>query len=394
MEHTEDDNIRWQKLEEQLDQPSIDPEQSGLTGEERNVLLFFKRLRSRLRPLDADLHFPVEEGWNTLRERIETNDQQTGNSSLLVRLVRSKLAVAAVLFLMIGAAATWWLMSTHNNGHAGIVQHKDSTQRAILPASENVQLVLADGQKLTLGQRQSLTEKNGVSINASEGKIEYGQPATQLTGLIFNTLMVPRGKKAQVTLPDGTEVWLNAASSLRYPVAFNGTIREVILNGEAYFDVKQQSEKPFVVRSGEMDVQVLGTAFNVNAYEQTIFTTLEKGKVKVNSKNNSITLSPGEQSTCNSAGGVLKKGPVYTRSYTGWKDGELYLEDMSLSRITQQLGRSYDYEFEFADAGLKDIHFTVDMAVPDNLQAVLDHISSTTDGLRFTVSGRVVRVSR
>lgn len=392
MEPKEEDNIRWQKLEEHLDQPSINPDQPGLTGEERGVLLFFKRLRSRLKPLDADQHFPIEQGWNELKNRIG----ETGTSGgRIFGLFNKRIAVAAAVLLILSAGAFWWFgIEKKNSGNAGLAAHKDSAQKAILPPSGDVQLVLADGQKLSLGQQQSITEKNGVAINATEGKLEYVRSDKPGSELLYNTLIVPRGKKTQVVLPDGTRVWVNAASSIRYPVAFTGQAREVSLEGEAYFDVKQDESKPFIVHSRNTDVEVLGTAFNINAYEKETRTTLEKGKVSVKISTSALVLAPGEQAESNEGTGSLKKAPVYTRLYTGWKDGELYLEDLSLGRIAEQLSRSYDYEFEFADASLKELHFTVDMAAPDNLQAVLDHISSTTEGLKFSVSGRVVQVSR
>lgn len=393
MELNEEDNIRWQKLEEQLDQPSIDPEQSGLTGEERSVLLFFKRLRARLRPVDPDRSFPVNEGWESLVQRIGNEDIDSGSGTRVVRLFRYKLAAAAVL-LLLAAGAFWWFASGGNKGTTGLADNRDSVQRAIQPPTGDVQLVLADGRKLNLGKRQSITETNGVSIDATEEQLVYGTNAGASNEVLYNTLIVPRGKKSQVKLPDGTQVWLNAESRLKFPVSFSGITREVTVDGEAYFDVEKNENKPFIVHSGRLQVEVLGTSFNIKAYDRTVYTTLEKGKVRVKDPNTSIVLVPGEQARVNTETGASRKAPVFTRLFTGWKDGELYLEDQSLADIAVMLSRSYDYEFEFEDSSLKDIRFTVDIAAPDNLQAVLDHISSTTEGLRFTVSGRVVRVSR
>jgi transmembrane sensor len=391
MEPIEDNNIRWQKLEEHLDKPSIDPEQSGLTGEERTVLLFFKRLRTRLKPLNVEENFPIEEDWNDLKKRIETAGR---SKNTIFRLFRSRLAVAASLLILLGAATFWWFISEKRTAGTAIPGKPNITERANKPASGDVQLVLADGRKLTLGKRQSITEKNGVAIAATEGKLEYA-PANQTSSeLLYNTLIVPRGKKAQLLLPDGTKVWVNAASHIRYPVAFTGTLREVSLEGEAYFDVKKDDRKPFIVHCANTNVKVLGTAFNVNAYEQAIITTLERGRVKLNTGTDSLFLTPGEQATSDARSGLRKKTTVYTRLYTGWKDGEVFLEDLSLERIAAQLGRAYDYEFEFADPSLKELRFTVDLSAPENLQAVLDRISNTTEGLKFTVSGRIVRVSR
>lgn len=393
MQQNENDNIRWEKLEEQLDQPQINPEQEGLSKEERNVLHFFKRLRNRLHPLDEQKSFPLEDGWNALATRISMDaETESAHKSLLVKWRKFSLVAAAVLLLAV-TGIFWMLNKPAANKPEELAGKTQPTQKADLPASKQVELILADGSKIELGQKQSITEKNGVGIVASDEKLHY-ETDVKSDKLLYNTLMVPRGKKSQISLPDGTTVWVNAASKITYPVSFVGTTREVTLEGEAYFDVKQNAEKPFIVHTINTDVEVLGTAFNLNAYTKTVRTTLEKGKVKVNTNAASIELTPGEQAINDLKSGQMKKVPVYTRLFTGWKDGELYLEDLRLLEITEQLGRDFDYEFEFADASLKELRFTVDMAAADNLQAVLDHISSTTEGLHFTVNGRLVRIAR
>ncbi|QEC44093.1 FecR family protein [Pseudobacter ginsenosidimutans] len=392
MQQNENDNIRWEKLEEQLDQPQINPEQEGLSKEERNVLHFFKRLRNRLHPVDEQKSFPLEDGWNSLSARIAMEENTGARKGRFVKWRQFSLVAAAVLLLAV-AGIFWMLNKPAGNKQQELAGKTQSTQKADLPPSKQVELILADGSKIELGQKQSITEKNGVGIVASDEKLQY-ETDVKSDKLLYNTLMVPRGKKSQISLPDGTTVWVNAASKITYPVAFIGATREVTLEGEAYFDVKQNTEKPFIVHTVNIDVEVLGTAFNLNAYAKTIRTTLEKGKVRVKNKTASIELMPGEQAMYDLQSAQMKKAPVYTRLFTGWKDGELYLEDLTLREITEQLSRDFDYEFEFAEASLKELRFTVDMAAADNLQAVLDHISSTTEGLRFSVNGRLVSISR
>jgi ferric-dicitrate binding protein FerR (iron transport regulator) len=394
MQQNENDNIRWEKLEEHLDQPELDPEQEGYSKEERSVLHFFKRLRTRLHPVDAQKSFPIEEGWEALAERIGMEAPRAGRrKGLLMKMMRYRLVAAAVLLLAV--AGIFWMLNQPSGQEKKLAGKNEQVEKANLPASQQVQLTLADGSKIELGQKQSITEKNGVAILASGDKLHYKSDSSS-GKLLFNTLMVPKGKKSQISLPDGTTVWVNSASTITYPVAFTGLTREITLEGEAYFDVKSDAAKPFIVHTGNTHVQVLGTAFNLNGYTKLVRTTLEKGKVQVKLNNQTIAviLAPGEQSVVDEPSGQLKKMPVYTRLYTGWKDGEIYLEDLTLQQIAEQLSRSFDYDFEFADASLKELRFTVDMASADSLQAVLDHISSTTEGLKFSVSGRVVRISR
>lgn len=395
MEFNEENKVRWEKLEEELDQSTIDPEQPGFSPEERNVLHFFKRLRARLRPVNLQATFPMEEGWDNLVNRIEADGRKSGNRKGLFRLNTYRImAAAAVLLLLI--MGTFYLLKTTGDAKPELAKKQEikPKQLADQAPSQQIQLILADGQKMELNQLQSITEKNGVAIQAADGKLEYKATTAPEGKTLYNTLIVPRGKKTELRLPDGTRVWVNAASKITYPVAFSGITRELTMEGQAYFDVAKDDKKPFIVRTGGMEVEVLGTSFDVNAYEADIRTTLETGKVKVKVGINTVQLSPGQQSILRPITGQLTKAAVNTRLFTGWKDGELYLEDISLEHITSILERLFDYDFEFTDASLKTLRFTVDMAGPKNLQAVLDHISATTTGLHFTVSDRTVKVSR
>lgn len=173
----------------------------------------------------------------------------------------------------------------------------------------------------------------------------------------YNTLTVPRGGEYQLVLSDGTKVWLNAESSLHYPVSFSKA-REVELTGEAYFEVSR-SNKPFLIHTGtDHKVEVLGTKFNVSAYEGSLtYTTLAEGKVKVYHANSSVTLLPNQQATAGKAGGIAVE-TVDATFYTSWAQGIFQFRKTKLSEITAQLSRWYDVNISFDDECLKHKLFT------------------------------------
>lgn len=379
---------------------------------ENNMRLFLKRLRARLRPLDPAARFPIEEGWQQLKTRIDAaeNGEDTVQELHEERRRRTwvfpmKLGYAAAVVLILLTGGIYWFQhSRRAQGQAnpmdGVAHGKPGKgEKAILPPSRGIQLTLSDGRKIPIGQRQTLTEQGGVAIRTDSGKVEYqvdqGPTPDATPGeLAYNTLDVPRGNKARITLPDGTRVWINAASRMKYPTAFRGALREVQLDGEAYFEINPDAEHPFIVHAGKMDIKVLGTAFNVNTFEPTFFTTLVQGKVSVKGKADEMILSPGEQAALNTASGDVRKMSVNTADFTGWKDDHLFIGNCSFEKIVELLGREFDYDILLADPSLKQYHFTIDLPAPKNLQEVLEHICNTREGIQFSITGRIVIISR
>ena len=176
---------------------------------------------------------------------------------------------------------------------------------------------------------------------------------------VYNTIQVPRGGEYSLTLADGTRVWLNSQSSLRFPVAFRGEERRVQLTGEAYFEVTP-GRKRFIVETKSVAVRVLGTAFDVNAYEDetVIRTTLVRGKVEILAGGKeACVLQPGQQSVVERATGKTGVLQVNTSLYTQWKDGRFVFRDHTLEDIMRTLARWYDMEYEFVDPGLQQQRF-------------------------------------
>jgi transmembrane sensor len=387
----------------------------------REMLLFFRRIRTRLHIVDPATRFPVEEGWQSVKEHIGSQQEEEvysdgagveghladiSSRNGRIRSLRSYryAAAAAVIFIML-SGGYWLIKGSGHDTTIGKSAFSKSKVAANLPPVRGVQLILAGGQRISVDKQQSLTEQNGTTIHMNNGVVEYLPAEATKDGngntgpknaqeIFLNTLEVPRGNKSRLTLPDGTKVWINAASKLTYPTAFSGPDRELTLEGEAFFEVSKDMEHPFIVHTKGMDIKVLGTSFNVNNYDPVAVTTLVQGKVSVNGQSSTVTLEPGEQSRLDRTAGTLGKAKVNTKTFTAWKDGSIYMDDLSFGKIAEMLSRDYDYVLQFEDPSLQKLHFTIDMASTSDLQSVLDHISSTTEGIHFQTVGRTVTISR
>jgi len=213
----------------------------------------------------------------------------------------------------------------------------------------------------TAGAGVLAKEGNTKLVKTSDGKLQYEAGSNTAALNLYNTVTTPRGGQFQLTLPDGTRVWMNAASSLRYPVAFTGNVRMVELSGEAYFEVAHNAGKPFnvTINSGLAErkgasVEVLGTHFNVNAYddEPAVKTTLLEGKVKMRTANNdkTATLIPGEQSQLDHEGNLKIIENADIEQAIAWKNGMLQLTSADMQTIMRQIARWYNVEVKYESA--------------------------------------------
>ncbi|MBS0027625.1 FecR family protein [Chitinophaga sp. 22321] len=373
---TSDKDINWDKLLAALEGTNTEL----LNAQEEAMLKESKEIKERLAVHDK---FPVNEGWQRFTAARDIHRPRIKWWKPAWEIA----AAAAVLAVVITAGLRFWKKeSTH---------HPLAASQADLQPSTRVQL-LGNGKRIVLDSvSQTLQYKNGVQVQANSASIVYEAKNGKEETITMDTLLVPRGNKIRVTLADGTVVWMNADSRLVCPTAFNGKTREVSMEGEAFFEVAANSQQPFVVHTAKIDIQVLGTGFNVNTYETTsVQTTLTSGKVRVGQESSGIILTPGEQSCYNEETGALRKKAVDIRIFTAWKDNNIYFEDASLSDITTSLGRSFDYDFKFEDASLAALSFTLDMQRPTNLQDVLNRIHLTIGDVKFRVQGRMVYISR
>ncbi|SMO56467.1 FecR family protein [Solitalea koreensis] len=261
-----------------------------------------------------------------------------------------KAAAVISFFLFIGGAT---LLTMNKASQKTQVASVVSTIPKINAPAENIAYVtLSNGRKVKLGGAETgvlASQKNSKLVKLSNGQIKYeniNQKSIEV--LAYNTLTNPKGSKVIcLALTDGSKVWLNAGSSLTYPVAFVGTERKVTINGEAYFEIAHDANKPFKVKKGDMEVTVLGTHFNVNAYDEDaeIKVTLLQGSVKVSSGNDTKLLKPAQQAQIN--GAIKVNTEVNMNEVMAWKNGYFYFDNTDVHTVMRLIDRWYGIDVEF-----------------------------------------------
>ena len=325
--------------------------------------------------------------WEKDYQQFITKRQRTRKNRRIKTIIR----YAAILTLPIVAAGIFLLQK---NDRQTIV----SISEVIKPGEHKAVLITGGGERITLSDStlSPIQEQNGMIVNVMNNKVFYTLPEDSLCtqeSPIFNTLQIPRGGEYFLTLADGTEVWLNAETEIRYPVQFTGNKRVVYLDGEAYFTVAPDKKKPFTVVSTHASVSVLGTQFNFRAYpdEQDVQTTLVSGSVIMQSEKykQQIKLVPGEQGVLEKRSANLTKQEVNTYLYTAWKDGRFAFRDARLEDLFNILARWYDLSVFYQSPEAKDIRFTGDLNKTDDFKSILKIIEQN-ERVTFTVNQRTV----
>ena len=325
--------------------------------------------------------------WEKDYQQFITKRQRTRKNRRIKTIIR----YAAILTLPLVAAGIFLLQK---NDRQAIV----SISEVIKPGEHKAVLITGGGERITLSDStlSPIQEQNGMIVNVMNNKVFYTLPEDSLCtqeSPIFNTLQIPRGGEYFLTLADGTEVWLNAETEIRYPVQFTGNKRVVYLDGEAYFTVAPDKKKPFTVVSTHASVSVLGTQFNFRAYpdEQDVQTTLVSGSVIMQSEKykQQIKLVPGEQGVLEKRSANLTKQEVNTYLYTAWKDGRFAFRDARLEDLFNILARWYDLSVFYQSPEAKDIRFTGDLNKTDDFKSILKIIEQN-ERVTFTVNQRTV----
>jgi hypothetical protein len=284
---------------------------------------------------------------------------------------------AAVFVLLIGVG--YWLNESRTK-KTGIVLEQPTKGVMLVPKEDSITLDLEDGtvQKINTQQFDVILNTKGHVIGNQSGKSITYSNTSKTEVLEYNTLTIPKGKKFELTLSDGTHIFLNAASTLRYPVKFvPGLPREVFITGEGYFNVAKDEKHPFIVNTGDMQVEVLGTKFNVSNYPENddISTVLVEGSVKLDKKGggSSSFLDPGFKAEWNRIqNSLVSKKNVNTRLYTAWTEGKLIFRNATFKHIRHTLERHYNVDIINNNADLEEQRFdaTFDIeTINDILQA-------------------------
>jgi transmembrane sensor len=264
----------------------------------------------------------------------------------------------------------------------------------VAPGGNKAVLTLADGSTIALDDAQNgaLTQQGSTRVLKQNGQLAYHPAGAQSKQTLYNSIATPRGGQFQVTLPDGTQVWLNAASSIRFPTAFSGSERRVTVSGEAYFEVAKNVEKPFVVQVQHSEVHVLGTHFNIMAYteEDVMRATLLEGSIRFSSGGSSNILKPGQQSQLMPDGHVTIENNVNIEEVVAWKNGVFHFERADIESVMRQLSRWYDVEVVYQHSSLNGL-FHADIPKNTNLSMALKALE-LTGKVHFQIEGKKVIV--
>jgi ferric-dicitrate binding protein FerR (iron transport regulator) len=300
--------------------------------------------------LSAENISQLVEGYRSYEAEVEGaltvfHDQHFRTAPIVPIRRRSRViwwAAAAVAVPLV--MATVWL-SNRNRTLPAIAKNDAAT---IQPGRNAATLTLGNGSNVVLdsGTTGQVLQKGNVLARYEGGKVAYDAKRFANKEIEYNTLATARGGQYQLVLPDGTKVWLNAASSIRYPTAFNGKERQVELAGEGYFEVMDKKDQPFVVAVDGMNVKVLGTEFDIMAYaeEGSKRTTLVQGAVKVKNGVEEKVLKPNEQSVVTKEGAVTVATGVDIESVIAWKQGFFQFKHTDLKTIMRQIARWYDVD--------------------------------------------------
>lgn len=300
-------------------------------------------------------------------------------------------AVAASILLFISVGAYFFIRNNHKADNFTANNYK-----GIVPGTNKATLTLANGTTISLDDANNgqIAKQAGVKITkTANGQIVYQTEATGQEQAVQNTVTTPKGGQYKIILPDGTNVWLNAASSITYPTVFKGADREVTLNGEGYFEVAKNKAMPFRVKSALQTVEVLGTHFNINTYadEAQIKTTLLEGSVKVISTTNSTLIVPGEQAVIDREGnGVIIKQQVNLDKEVAWKNGVFSFADEDIREVMRQVSRWYDIDVVY-EGDMPREKFFGEISRSSNLADVFRILE--LNNMKFVVEGKTVKVS-
>lgn len=330
-----------------------------------------------------------EEIWNRIRDRTAYG-QPEGQAETLFTPARRKIGrywVAAAIIVLFGLGGYLW-QGWRPAKMATVA--KQPVVQDVAPGTTKAVLTLSDGTKIVLDSAKSgqLAVQGKTTVANNNGAITYRGKTTP--ELMYNTLTTNRGEQSPpLTLSDGSKVWLNAASSIRFPVAFAGNTRTVEITGEAYFEVAQNAKMPFTVKKGNTEVAVLGTSFNINSYddETALKVTLVDGAVKISHDQFSAILTPGEQARVGNNVEVAKE--VDLEVVLAWKNGYFQFKRDNLQQVLRQLVRWYDIDVRY-EGSIPDMQFGGRISRNNNLSEVLKILELSN--VHFKIEGKTLVV--
>lgn len=322
-----------------------------------------------------------------IREKVDERIRRAENPTVpIYRRKYHQMAAAILLFSMLSVLVTYKVRKAPVNL---VAQNHD-----LAPGGNKAILTLANGAKINVGaiQNGALTAQPGTQIIKQNGQLAYEVSAnSNSTKISYNTLTTPKGGQYHLILADGTNVWLNAASSLKYPTAFTGSERVVELTGEAYFEVVHNSKQPFKVKTANQTIQDIGTQFNVNAYddEEASATTLVEGSVKIYDAKRAMLIKPGQQYLLKSNSIAEVKSDVDIDEIVAWKNGMFQFDNADIKTIMRQISRWYNVDIEY-QGQIPSSTYHGRISRNSNASAILKILQLS--GINFTIEGRKIIV--
>jgi len=325
----------------------------------------------------------MDTAWKKFEEKERLSARLSGRIVLVAASVVAGLLVTGLLFYF-----------------PGNMKPKDQPAEqvtAINPGTGKARLTFEDGRTFDLTtDAELLIREQGTTIRNKENRLEYIASGDRQQEAEYHILQIPRGGEFSLVLSDGTKVWLNAGSLIRYPVEFTGNVRRVDFEGEAYFEVAPDKKRPFRIMTGNQQVEVLGTSFCITSYEEdpAILTTLVEGRVQVSLKNDPDVfqvLNPNEQSYYPKNGNTILKRTVDPSPYIAWREGRFVFQDELLVHIMQTLSRWYNVDVIFAGEKAKHMRFTGNLERYAGFEEILKKIEKTHE-VKFYVKGNQITI--
>jgi transmembrane sensor len=364
-------------LKETLTDEEKEELDAWILASEENMILFEK--------MTDEKNLEQAAGW-LKKMNVEEGLQATKRKILPRKPTRlwTYAVAAAVIVLIVTGIYFYQSKGYKNNTPPVAVEQQD-----ILPGADMATLTLDNGQQVVLDNvGADTTINNQIKLLRTDGQLIYSANASAHE-LVYNTLNVPRRGQYKLILPDGSKVWLNSESSIRYPVAFVGNERKVFVTGETYFEVAKDKTKPFRVVAVNITVEALGTQFNVNAYsnEPWFATTLIEGSVRITTGSKENVLKPGQQAQLDDNNFNVINTDV--DDVTAWKNNLFKFSKTPIDEIMRQVERWYDADVEFKDSVRLHLNATIERGVP---VSQLLHILEQTGQVHFKIDGKKIMV--
>lgn len=367
-------------LQEQISDEDRLKLDSWLDESEANSSLFARIVsdKSRNQEVKKLMAYNTDSAWENVNRKVRKKRD---------RRIFNGLKVAAGVVVLLGIVMLFRLEAPEN------VMVAEAGTESIHPGYAIAKLTVGTGETYILDSLTSADIPNTTIRNGKE--IVYNNSDTAVSGnAVYNKIEIPRGGEYKITLPDGTEVYLNSQTELRFPDNFNNSPERIVyVSGEAFFKVKKNEKQPFIVKCRDYNVRVLGTTFNISDYSDDNYshTTLAEGKVELNFDGHNILLKPGQQARLQA--GSIKVKEVNVENYTTWMNENFRFESESIEEILKRIARWYVVDVFYVNQSVKNYHFSGYLPRYANISEALDLLGLTTD-IRFEVKDKTILVMK